>query len=210
MLVVGGLFFANLTIAYLYYLVIGIGGASPNVPSIGGQPYWFQIYVYAQASVWEEIISRILFIGVPLLWIDLLFRRGKLQRPRNYFLGGTFNLGPIEIGLIVFSAFMFGFAHTGSWDLWKVPPTIIAGMAFGYLFARLGLYAAVTFHFAFDFLTVPVANAGLASQALLGLMILIWLVVGGVFLIYYLLQLKRFLFPKRAQQQYTTGQQFGV
>ena len=118
MLVVGGLFFAVLAIEYLYYFIIESGGAAPNVPSIGREPYWYQIYIYAQASVWEEIISRILLIGVPLLWIDLLFRRDRLQRPRNYFLGGTFKLGAVEVGLIVFSAAMFGLAHAGGWDLW--------------------------------------------------------------------------------------------
>lgn len=210
MLAVGGLFFAILTIEYLYYFIIMAGGVEPNVPPTDEMPYWSQIYVYAQASVWEEIISRVLLIGVPLLWIDLLFRRSKLQRPRNYFLGGSFSLGPVEIGLIAFSAFMFGFAHAGGWDLWKVPPTIIAGFVFGYLFATFGLYAAVMFHFAFDFLTIPVANAGLASLVLLGLIIWIWLIVGGVFLIYYLLQLKRFLSPKKAQQQYATGFQSGL
>lgn len=197
MLVVGGLFFAVLTIETLYYIVIESGGVVPNVPSIGNQPYWYQIYIFAQASVWEEIISRILLIGVPLLWIDLLFRRDKLQRPRNYFLGGTFDLGAVEIGLIVFSAFMFGFAHAGGWDIWKVPPTIVAGLAFGYLFARLGLYAAVVFHFSFDFLSIPVENAGPAATFALGLMILVWLAAGVMFAIYYLIQLKRFFFPKK-------------
>lgn len=195
-LVVGGLFFAVLAIQYLYYSIIEAGGAVPNVPSIGGEPYWYQIYIFAQASVWEEIISRILLIGVPLLWIDLLFRRDKLQQPKNYFFGGTFELGAVEVGLIVFSAAMFGLAHAGGWDFWKVPPTIIAGLAFGYLFARLGLYAAIMFHFAFDFLTIPVINAGPAPRAILGLIIMIWLVAGIMFTAYYLLQLKRFLFPK--------------
>lgn len=207
-LTVGGLFFAVLTIEYLYYFIIEASGVSPNVPSIGEYPYWWQIYIYAQASVWEEIISRVLLIGVPLLWMDLLLRRDKLQRPRNYFLGGTFNFGPIEIGLIVFSAVMFGLAHAGGWDLWKVPPTLVAGLALGYLFMRIGLYAAVVFHFAFDFLTIPIANAGLASQAFLGLMILGWLSIGVMFIVYYIMQLKQFLLPKRRYQE-TAGYQIG-
>jgi len=192
-LTVGGLFFAVLVLNFIYYLLVESSGVSPNVPDFGSEPLWASTFDFANASVWEEIISRVLLIGIPLLWIDLLFRRKQLLPPIRYLVGGKMRFGFIECALILFSATMFGFAHVGGWDIWKVFPSLISGLCFGYLFIRIGLYAAIVFHFAFDFLTVPTRYFGAGASLALDVFTLIWLAAGLMFIIYYSMRLGRFL-----------------
>ena len=192
-LTIGGLFFAMLAINVIYYTLVESSGVSPNVPDFESEPLWESVYGFAKASVWEEIIVRVLFIGVPLLWIDLLLRRGQLLQPIRYFAGGGMKFGFVECALIAFSAVMFGLGHMQAWDFWKVIPTIITGLCFGYLYVRIGLYAAIIFHFSFDFLEIPVRYFGDAVTVALGLLSLLWLVAGLIFIIYYSMQLARFL-----------------
>jgi len=191
-LTLGGLFFAMLVFNMIYYMLLRTGGAAPNVPDYETMPLWLMIYNFADASVWEEIISRVLLIGVPLLWIDLLFRREALKSPKRYFVGGNLNLGAVEIGLIIFSALMFGLAHAPGWDFWKVPPSILVGFCFGYIFIRIGFFAAVMFHFAFNFLSIPLTYLNATSSPLFGLMTIIWLLAGGMFFVYYSMKVVRF------------------
>lgn len=201
MLTVGGLFFAADFIIYVNYLLVDIAGASPNTPNFGAYPVWDQIYGFATASVWEEIISRVLLIGVPLLWIDLLFRRKALLPPRKYLLGGVQRYGGVEVGLVVFSAFMFGMGHIWSWDVWKVTPTIIVGLCFGYLFIRFGLYASIMFHLCFNFLSVPTYFISEGQTMMVDLMILfVWMPAGVMFMVYYILRMTKFLrAPKKVE-----------
>jgi hypothetical protein len=192
-LTVGGLFSATFVLTIVCYLLVESTGASPNVPDIENDPLWTSVFSFANASVWEEIISRVLLIGIPLLWIDLVFRRRLLLPPIRYLLGGKIRFGSVECALILFSAAMFGFAHVGGWDVWKVFPTLISGLCFGYLFVRIGLYAAIVFHFAFDFLLVPTMYFGEGAVLVLGIFVLIWLAAGLMFIIYYSIRLGRFL-----------------
>lgn len=192
-LTIGGLFFAVLVLNFIYYLLVESSGVSPNVPDYESEPLWASVFSFANASVWEEIISRILLIGIPLLWIDLLFRRKQLLPPIRYLVGGKIRFGSVECALILFSATMFGFAHVGGWDIWKVFPSLISGLCFGYLFVRIGLYAAIIFHFAFDFLTVPTRYFGAGANLVLDIFVLIWLAAGLMFTVYYSIRLGRFL-----------------
>ena len=192
-LTIGGLFFAVLALNFIYYLFVESSGVSPVVPDFGSEPVWASTFDFANASVWEEVISRVLLIGVPLFWIDFLFRRRQLLPSMNYFLGGKIRFGFVECALILFSATMFGFAHVGGWDIWKVFPSLVSGLCFGYLFVRIGLYAAIMFHFAFDFLTVPINYFGDGAGILLDLFVLIWLAAGLMFIVYYFIKLGRFI-----------------
>jgi len=192
-LTIGGLFFAMLAINIIYYSLIRTSGISPTVPDYQSEPLWESVFGFAKASVWEEIIVRVLFIGVPLLWIDLIFRRSQLLPPVRYFTGGGMKFGSVECTLIAFSAIMFGFGHVQSWDFWKVIPSALTGLCFGYLYVRIGLYAAILFHFAFNFLNIPVRYFGDAGTVTLGLLSWLWLAAGLIFIIYYTMQLARFL-----------------
>lgn len=206
MLTISGLFFASYLIIYLNYLFVDASGISPTTPDFGSYPVWDQVYGYATASVWEELISRVLLIGVPLLWIDLLFRRKSLLPPRKYLLGGVDRFGSVEVVLVVFSAMMFGFGHIWSWDIWKVTPTIIGGFCFGYLFVRFGLYASIMFHLSFNFLTVPLFFLSDAQSLIVDLvMLFVWLPAGAMFLVYYALRLVRFLRAPKKEEAAAPG-----
>jgi hypothetical protein len=178
------LFFAVFAFSYIFYLAVTLLGSSPNVPS-QGVDLWEILFSYAQASVWEELITRVLLLGVPLLLVAIAMN--KVKDPKHYILGGGFQLGKPELALLVFSSAMFGFAHSFSWDLWKVLPAFTAGLAMGYLFLRFGLYAAIMFHFFTDYFTISISvwpnNNDL--QTGLSLLILVFIAVGVVYFINY-------------------------
>ncbi len=186
------LFMAVLAFNIIFYVIISSSGTTPTSPDLGSSSLWGLIYGFANASVWEEVVTRILLIGVPLLFIDL-FRRSTSSSVRErklhqYILGGGFGIGKVEAALLLFSSIMFGIAHVWNWDLWKIVPSFVAGLALGYLFLKLGVYASILLHFSFDFLSIPlnVWPGSLALQLGLGLMSMLWVSVGMVFLLYYL------------------------
>jgi hypothetical protein len=199
-LMVGGLSLASLFVTEVSYFLVGAAGISPNVPSFGSEPIWSQVYGYAEASVWEEIVSRLLLIGVPLLWIDLIFRRKKLLAPQKYFLGGMKRYGPVEVCLVIFSGLMFGFAHAYNWDIFKVIPTVVGGFCFGYIFLTVGLHGSIVFHMSFNLLSVPALFLSSGYTVALGLAIIFfWLPMGFMFGIYWLLRLGKFFNKKPAR-----------
>ncbi len=114
---------------------------------------WEYFFDLANASVAEEIFTRIVYIGLPLLAFDLIVRK-RTEKIHRYFLGGNFKLEHITIFLIIISSILFGLAHYPSWGLWKVAPTFVAGLAFGYLFIRKGLHTAIILHFLFDYMSL--------------------------------------------------------
>ena len=188
---VGTVFMAVLAFNIVYYLIIQGAGTSPNTPSFGSAELWQIIYGYAEASVWEEIVSRVLLIGIPLLIIDGLIRSSdpefRMKRVHRYILGGGFEIGKKEAFFLAFSSLMFGAAHVFAWDLYKVLPAAVAGLAFGYLYLKVGLYASIMLHFAFDFLSVPLdvfPGSDLLS-VVLGLAIIAWVLVGIPYLVLY-------------------------
>lgn len=189
--VIATIFMAVLSFNIIFYLFVQSSGVSPTTPSFDAQELWQIIYGFAQASVWEEVVSRILLIGLPLLLIDALLSSSnpdhKMRKLHNYVLGGGFAIGRKEAFFLVFSSIMFGAAHVFSWDAFKIFPAAVAGLAFGYLFLRLGVYAAILLHFAFDFLSVPLSvfpDNNLLT-VVLGLTLIVWVVVGIPYLLLY-------------------------
>ena len=81
------LFFAVIAFNILFYVAIGLLGGSTNTPSEGVN-LWEILFSYAQASVWEELITRVLLLGVPLLLVAIA--TNKVKDPKHYFLGGGF------------------------------------------------------------------------------------------------------------------------
>ncbi|NLI74538.1 MAG: CPBP family intramembrane metalloprotease [Euryarchaeota archaeon] len=190
--IIGTLFMAILAFNILFYAIVSALGSAPSIPDLESPALWEIIYGFANASVWEEVVTRILLIGIPLFSIDSI-RRAKApelneRKLRQYILGGGLDIGKVEASLLVFSSIMFGIAHVWSWDLWKIIPAFAAGLAFGYLFLKLGVYASIVLHFAFDFLSVPLAvwPESLTLVLIIGLMSLVWMAVGMPFLIYYI------------------------
>lgn len=178
------LFFAVIAFNILFYIIVGLTGTSPSVPSEGAD-LWQILFSYAQASVWEELITRVLLLGVPLLIVAIALN--KVKDPKHYFLGGGFQFGKAELALLLFSSLMFGLAHSFNWDLYKVIPAFLAGLAMGYLFLKFGLYAAIMFHFFTDYLSISTSiwpnNDGL--QLGIGLLLLVFIAVGAIYFVHY-------------------------
>lgn len=189
--VIGTVLMAIVSFNVVYYLIVGVVGIDPTTPSFSTRELWQTLFGFAHASVWEEVASRILLIGVPLLLIDLVRRTKnpdlKMRKVSNYLLGGGFSIGKKEAFLMVFSSLMFGAAHIFSWDLYKILPAAVAGLAFAYLFLKLGVYASILMHFGIDFMSVPLSvfPDNYEITMLLGLAILVWVGVGLLYMLLY-------------------------
>ncbi len=121
------------------------------------------LYLLADASVWEEIISRVMYIGVPIFLIQLV----RTKRPNTFrMLLGGFGMSKISLILIVFSGIMFGMAHYNGWGMTKAVITCIGGIIMGYVYVRFGLYASITMHFVTDYLS-GLTYVGLASVSII-------------------------------------------
>ena len=194
---ISALFFATLFFDYTLFFVMTLFGNEPTSP-IEDEETWQLLFGLANASVWEEIVSRTLLIGIPMIFVDLVRRRWQPKK-LSYLLGGGFKFGIPEVALVAFSSIMFGFAHyDGGWDAWKILPTSIGGVMFGYLFLRYGLYASIMLHFAIDYMLAPTEITG--SDGVLvgtGLLILLWIALGAVFFFYYLTRITEFFTAKK-------------
>lgn len=186
-----GVLFLNVAVVFIIEIFWGM----PESPTEGAD-LWELLFLLANASVWEELIVRVLMIGVPLLFIDLVRKRPQARKHR-YLLGGGFALGPIEVILILASSALFGLGHLEGWGAWKVFPTAVAGVAFGYLFMRHGLASAIMLHFGFDYLSMPVAvfadESDLGVAVIQGVAMIAWVIVGAVFFGYYIIRMIEFV-----------------
>lgn len=181
---IGTIFMAVLAMNASYYLIVGLFGADPSTGGSGSSELWELLYSLLRASVWEEVICRILFIGLPLGAVYLI--KGNAAPYRRYIFGGNFDIGRWEKVFLVFSSAMFAMAHVFSWDLYKVPPTFLAGLALGYLFLKYGVYASIMLHFFIDYLSMPMeVFSGDGVILIMGLFILVAMIVGVIYLVYY-------------------------
>ena len=154
------------------------------------------LFLLANASVWEELIVRVMMIAMPLLVVDLAIRKGR-KKWRRYILGGGFNFGVPEIVLLMVSSMIFGYAHyIGGWEAWVVPWDALGGVTFGYLFLRHGLPAAIVLHFAIDYRGVPIEVFGISDGYFIVLFML-WIGIGAIFTVYYLFRIGEFLTGKK-------------
>lgn len=151
------------------------GMASGNVPQA--------LLDYADAAVWEEVISRVVPIGIPMA-IAMLASRGK-----GWFkaLFGGFGMSKFSIALILISAVIFGFAHMSGWGISKVVPTFLTGIIMGYLFVEIGVHASIAFHFLVDYMSVVSYTSLMVPMALV---LLVAMAVGFVCLALTMLELK--------------------
>jgi CAAX amino terminal protease family. len=137
------------------------------------------MFLSANAALWEEILSRVLIIGVPMTLASIFITK-KASAFKCLFGGFEFSL--FAVVLVVLSSVLFGLAHSG-WDQsWKIVQTGVLGLFLGYVFVRFGLYASILLHFITNYLTSfewlglggDVALA-LISLALIGLGLVVFL-----------------------------------
>ena len=190
---ISGLMFAVFFVNFIIVLLMTSAGSDPTVPTEEGED-WELLFLLANASVWEEIIIRVLLIGAPLIIIYQL-RRNESVRPHRLLLGGGIDIRWTEAGLIVFSAAIFGVAHYWSWGLWKVFPAGLAGVAFGYVFLRHGLAASILLHFSFDYLSLPITlfDPSIGLQLGFGVAVIVWVAMGAVFTVYFSIRVAEFV-----------------
>ena len=178
---IGYMFAAMMAVNIIIMVVNMIFGKSIEIPDgmdTGNTPA--ALLEFADAAVWEEVISRLVPIGIPMAIVALANRKKGWPA---YILGG-FGLSKLAVALILISSLMFGFAHMSGWGILKVAPTFFTGMMMGWLYCRFGIHASIAFHFLVDYLAVisytglqiPISLATLVVMAVgfvaLGLIIL--------------------------------------
>jgi hypothetical protein len=189
--------FASVTVA-LFTMLISRDFGQPTSLS-GGTPPWRILFALANASVWEEIISRFLLIGIPLAIYEVISRllfKEKVNKFLNCFLGGNLKIEAKDILLILFSATLFGLGHFSGWSAWKVIPTFLGGLAFGYLFYKKGLHAAILLHFATDYLTIGLYMPNNPLALLVALLMAMAAFTMALFGFFYSIQYTREMFAK--------------
>jgi hypothetical protein len=140
---------------FAYLLILTSVGVEPVEPAglDPSQGNWFFLFQLINAAVYEELIARVLLLGLPLLVISALLsiRRGGPVIPvKQALLGGGIAIGTKEVLLLAFSASMFGTAHIFGADLYRMPPALMGGLVLGYLFLRAGLAYSIMFHFVWN------------------------------------------------------------
>jgi hypothetical protein len=143
---------------------------------------WMLWYSLLNASVWEEVICRVLMIGFPLMLAGMaLNKEGAWKR-----LFGRAEIDEFAVVFILCSSVVFSYGHLAGWDLFKLIPTFICGLALGYLFVRFGLYAAIMLHFLIDYSSSFVwVFGGQTAEVMVGLFILSVVVLGIPFIALY-------------------------
>jgi len=125
-----------------------------------------------------------LYIGLPLAVVYAI--KGKAAPYGRFILGGGFRFGTWEKTFLILSASIFALAHVFSWDVYKVLPTFVAGLALGYLFLKFGIYASIMLHFFIDYLSMPTyVWPGTGTDLALGILLIVAMIVGFVYMVYY-------------------------
>ena len=196
-------------------VIVAVTTQAPEPSFFETVPEWYLLFSLVNAPVYEEIVFRVLMIGLPLMAGSLFFRSRAVVRGRvptgtttgrylagslRYLVGGGMSrsssrrvLLPAFLFLAT-SSTVFGLAHVSGYGDYKVLPAAVAGLAMGYLFLRHGLHAAVLFHFATDVLIATSIFVG--SNSPLGLAInpfgiLALTIPGAGFFTYYVLYVFR-------------------
>jgi hypothetical protein len=137
------------------------------------------------AAVWEEVICRIALIGLPLMLLGIAKNEKGAWKG---LLGGT-GVNRFAIVLIFISSAIFSYGHLAGWDLFKMIPTFVTGLALGYLFVRYGVYASIMLHFLVNYMSsVSWVFDSLGADLMLSLFILSVVVLGLPFIFSYAIQ----------------------
>ena len=136
----------SLLIEYIFIFASMVNGSVDIDPDLFDKTI---IPELVNASVWEELVSRVALIGLPMMVIMLIASKGHSDLPWYRYLAGGFGYSRVALILVVFSSVFFGCAHL-NWGLWKILPTIIGGLAMGYVYMRYGVHASILMHMMVD------------------------------------------------------------
>lgn len=130
-------------IQFVYNFILLFFGMSIDTSWVDEYTTIELFFLVVDASVWEELITRMAYIGLPMVIASLILTKSK--NSWKYLFGG-FGMSKLALVLIIFSGIIFGVAHNG-WGIEKIFPSALVGFVLGYLFVRFGLYASILFHF---------------------------------------------------------------
>ena len=178
---VATLFVAVVSFNFIFNMVVSAFGNTPTVPGAGGPP-WTEWFSLLYAAVWEEVLCRVLMIGLPVALIGLLLKeKGSWKR-----LFGRFEVDGTAVVFILAASLIFAYAHLSEWDVFKLAPTFVSGLALGYLFVKYGVYASIMLHLLINYLSsVDWVIGGELSDLILGLFIMMTILLGVLFLAWY-------------------------
>jgi len=74
------IFLAVFFFDYVYAIIVILTGTSPRVPAFQSLPDWYQFYIFARASVWEEVAARTLLCGIPLMLAYIMAHAAGAQQ----------------------------------------------------------------------------------------------------------------------------------
>ena len=189
------LFSLSIFMSILIYTLASLMGGNPKVLPVKNIPFYAQMLELLHAAVYEELITRVLFLGIPVFLVYRL--SGKKISPFKIF-GGFRNIGGIEATFIIISAAIFGIAHTSAWGLWKAIPAFIAGLALGFLFAKYGIYASILLHFVNDYIAIPIHSGPM--QLTFGILLFYFIAVGAVYTVSYAIHVYHFFVPPKTKK----------
>jgi len=198
--------------------LLTLAGIEPTSPiNLTPQNAWVLLFELANAGVYEEIIFRLVLIGVPMALGSVVLRIMDVNRGATgngsgsagryiagawrYLIGGVLRRDSPKEALVAAWAFLFassaifGLAHAPGWGWWKVVPSMVAGLGFGYLFLRHGVGAAILAHFVNDY-ALSLTYEGLGGAGLEALISLVFIglaIAGAGFLIWYAIDAWRHL-----------------
>ncbi len=138
----------------LISMALGLATSNGDVPDFDTGRTGRALFQFANAAFWEEMCTRVLYIGVPMAVAALVCKKEKAWK---YIFGG-FGFSRLGLVLLVIASFVFGYAHMSGWGWWKVAPTFIAGLIMGYLYMRFGLHVAIVNHFITDYLSTLIGS----------------------------------------------------
>ncbi len=188
--------FSAMMFLYMVYLVIlQFANISIRTPGIEEYATWRMIYAITRATVWEELVIRVVYLGLPMMLYAMHKGESDLKK---YLMGGFGMKYRFVIWPIIFSAAIFAFAHLPSWDIYKMIPTLLAGFFFGYLYAKDGLYSCILFHFAWNYTSVYTRLPSGWIEAV-SILMLMWILFGIYFTYYFSKKLMVWLIPSASE-----------
>ena len=158
-----------------FIFVLVLRGMGVDIQGLPDRETWQWMYELLEASVWEEVITRILLIGVPFALIAF-FAKKEGKASWKYLFGGC-GFNRVTLVLIFFSAFIFGAGHLTNWQSWKFFTTFAFGLIAGYLFCKYGVYATIMIHFLTDYMSAESWFLGSSTSVATALMIFLLSVV---------------------------------
>lgn len=138
---VGFLFLESLFFAELLYRLMGwiASACAASVPSVGGRGL-LELALYCGAGVYEELVFRVLLLGLLMLVFTKLLHMDEFQAA----------IWTVVAGALLFSLFHYVGPHGDPWNLNGFIQRTFAGLYFSVLFVTRNFGVACAAHALYD------------------------------------------------------------